>query len=59
MLVESCSWWYLSQIDVPGHKLSRQDEDRDSEILRVPVAMAMTKLLLALPENILHTHLPK
>ena len=43
-----------------GHKLSQQlDQDEDSEVLRVPVAMAMTKLLLALPEKQLHTNLPK
>ena len=44
-----------------GHKLSQQSDlqDEDSEVLRVPVAMAMTKLLQALPEKLLHTNLPK
>ena len=44
--------------DTPGHKLSRLGHNEESEVLRVPVAMAMTKLLLALPESTLHTHLP-
>lgn len=47
------------QTDVPGHKLSRVDQDEQSEILRVPVAMAITKLLLTLPESTLHAHLPR
>ena len=47
------------QIDVAGHKLSTLGQNEDSEILRVPVAMAMTKLLLALPEETLHVHLPR
>ena len=50
---------FCSQVDTPGHKLSRVNQDEQSEILRVPVAMAMTKLLLALPESTLHTHLPR
>ena len=49
----------MFKVDVPGHKLSQQEQDVDSEVLRVPVAMAMTKLLLALPEEQLHINLPK
>jgi len=49
----------LPQIDVAGHKLSSAGHNEDSEILRVPIALAMTKLLLSLPENSLHTHLPR
>lgn len=50
----------MLQLDLPGHKFSHQMEsDTDSEVLRIPVAMAMTKLLLVLPEERLHTQLPK
>ncbi len=51
-----CDWL---QIDIAGHKLSTLEQNEDSEILRVPIAMAMTKLLLALPQDSLHTHLPR
>ena len=48
------------QLDVPGHNLSQQVENgTDSEVLRIPVAMAMTKLLLVLPKERLQTQLPK
>ena len=48
------------QVDLPGHKLSHQvGKNADSEVLRIPVAMAMTKLLLVLPEEQLHSQLPK
>lgn len=54
------SVYCVLQLDLPGHKLSHSLEgDTDSEVLRVPVAMAMTKLLLVLPEEKLHSHLPK
>ena len=48
------------QVGTPAHKLSRTSHnDEEAHILRVPVAMAMTKLLLALPESTLHRHLPR
>ena len=52
---------YKIKIDVPGHKLSRlsHESESNSEQLRVPVAMAITKLLLTLPEETLHTRLPR
>lgn len=55
----SLSLHFSLQVDTAGHKLSQQEQDVDSEVLRVPVAMAMTKLLLALPEEQLHVNLPK
>eukprot|EP00731_Ephydatia_muelleri_P001007 Em0001g1007a len=46
------------QSELPGHKLSKMQHVEEAEMLRVPVAMAMTKLLMSLPESTLHTHLP-
>ncbi|CAI8031672.1 Small subunit processome component 20 homolog [Geodia barretti] len=42
----------------PAHKLSSKSNDHEANVLRVPVAMAMTKLLLHLPQSTLITHLP-
>ena len=43
----------------PAHKLSSKSNDHEANVLRVPVAMAMTKLLLHLPQSTLITHLPR
>ena len=48
----------LPQDSTPTHRLSTKAHDEESQMLRVPVAMAMTKLLLVLPNSTLHLHLP-
>ena len=42
----------------PAHRLSSKSTDNEAHILRVPVAMAITKLLLHLPQSSLTAHLP-
>ncbi|KAL5491179.1 hypothetical protein EMCRGX_G016420 [Ephydatia muelleri] len=44
--------------ELPGHKLSKMQHVEEAEMLCVPAAMAMTKLLMSLPKSTLHTHLP-
>lgn len=40
------------------HRLSRQKAEDEEDILRVPVILAIVKLLQSLPEHALHLHLP-
>lgn len=40
------------------HRLSRMKAEDEEEMLRVPIILAIIKLLQALPEHSLHSHLP-
>jgi len=40
------------------HRLSQQKAEDEEEVLRVPIILAIIKLLQALPEHALHLHLP-
>lgn len=44
--------------DPASHRLGHRAESAEANMLRVPVAMATTKLLLQFPESALHAHLP-
>lgn len=41
------------------HKLAKKKYAEDDEVLRVPIALAMVKLLQNLPQGSLHQNLPR
>ena len=47
------------QSNQSGHRLSQRKRDsNDPDTLQVPIALAMTQLLLQLPEDTLNSNLP-
>jgi len=47
------------QSNQSGHRLSHHKRDsNDPDVLQVPIALAMTQLLLQLPEETLNSNLP-
>lgn len=52
-----CSPWFQARSE-GEHKLVKSKFPEDEEILRVPIALAMVKLLQNLPKGALERYLP-
>lgn len=55
----SCfTFFFIQSKSADYHRLSQQKAEDEEEMLRVPIILAIIKLLQALPEHALHLHLP-